>query len=484
MTFSARQPAIYEINTWVWLQRLSAKYGRRIELGTVPPSEWDALGTLECDAVWLMGVWERSPVGRAIALADEGVMSACRRALPDMTEDDVPGSPYSIRSYRVDERLGSLGAARKELAERGLRLILDFVPNHVAPDHRWTTDHPEYFIHGDAEMLASGAAFESAGSIIACGRDPNFPAWTDTAQLNAFSPALRKEVIDTLSGIASQCDGVRCDMAMLLLNDIFQRTWGSRAGTRPEIEFWNEIIPAVKRQYPQFLFLAEAYWDLEWTLQQLGFDFCYDKRLYDRLIGGDAQSLRAHLGADIAYQEKLVRFLENHDEPRAAVLPFPRHQAAAACIATLPGALLYHQGQFCGATVRLPVQLGRSPEERCNGNVAAFYDRFQQWTPLLKTREAVWQLRTVSGWPGNTTADSLLAWSWQGINGKFLFVVNFSDTRAEARIDVPWKAAGASWKLIDLNTGDNYDRDVRELAAQGLYVARDPWQYHLFKFES
>src|SRR5215213_5645783 len=149
----------------------------------------------------------------------------------------------------------------------------------------------------------------------------------------------------TVLDIADQCDGVRCDMAMLLLNRVFAQTWGERVGWPPPSEYWTDVIGAVRAAHPGFVFMAEAYWDLEHELQSLGFDFCYDKRLYDRLESGDAPSICQHLQADLDYQNRLVRFLENHDEPRAAATFTPdRERAAAVVIATLPGALLWHEG--------------------------------------------------------------------------------------------------------------------------------------------
>ena len=315
------------------------------------------------DAVWFMGVWERSPAGLAIARTNPSLMADFRRALPDLAERDIVGSPYCVRRYVVDT---ALAEARKQLAQRGVKLILDFVPNHVAPDHPWTDDHPEYFIRGDREDLAKEpeSFLERNGRIFACGRDPYFPAWPDVLQLNAFAPGLRRAAIDTVSGIAEQCDGVRCDMSMLFINSIFERTWGQRAGPKPSTEYWPDLITAVKRGHNQFMFMAEAYWDLEWELQQQGFDYCYDKRLYDRMEHGDVNGVRQHLCADLAYQSKLVRFLENHDEPRAASTFEPdEHRAAAVIILTLPGTKLLYEGQFEGLRTRLQVFLARRPEE-------------------------------------------------------------------------------------------------------------------------
>src|SRR5215467_2776788 len=288
-------PSLYEINTWVWLSELSRKFGKTVRLSSVPANEWDVIADYGFDAVWFMGVWERSPKGIAIANQNKNLLDDFRRALADFRPEDNVGSPYCVRRYVVDQHLGGpegLAIARGELAKRGMNLVLDFVPNHVAPDHPWVVEHPEFFIHGNADDARKDPSsyVDVRGTVYANGRDPYFPAWQDVLQLNAFAPGLRQAVIQTISSIAQQCDGIRCDMAMLMLNPIFERTWGGRAGPRPSVEYWVEVIPAIKRRYPGFLFIAEAYWDMEWQLQQEGFDFCYDKTLYDRMEHGSAES--------------------------------------------------------------------------------------------------------------------------------------------------------------------------------------------------
>ena len=334
-----RRPTVYEINTAVWLRRLGRDGGAEhaLSLDQVPDAEWDALAALPVDAVWLMGVWERSPAGLEIARANPELDAGNRAALPDLRDEDVIGSPYCVRDYAVDARFGgpdALAHAREQLAARGLGMILDYVPNHVAPDHPWLGRAARVLSAGtDEELAAHPEAFvRTAAGVVANGRDPYFPPWPDVVQLNAFSPALRSAVVETLLEIGGQCDGVRCDMAMLMTNEVFARTWGERAGAVPEGDYWPAMIERVKGTFPDMVFIAEAYWDMEWTLQQEGFDYCYDKRLYDRLVHEPAASVRGHLQAGADYQEGLIRFIENHDEPRAAATFAPAQARAAAVV--------------------------------------------------------------------------------------------------------------------------------------------------------
>jgi glycosidase len=483
-----RYPNSYEINTWVWLSDLSRKCGKTVDLSSMPSAEWDAIAAYGFDAVWLMGVWERSPAGISIANKNKILLDDFRRALPDFRANDNSGSPYCVRRYLVDQHLGGpdgLGLARRELAKRGMNLILDFVPNHVAPDHLWAAERPEYFIRGSADDLRNDPSsyVEVHGTVYARGRDPHFPAWPDVLQLNAFEPALRRAVIETVSSIAQQCDGIRCDMAMLVLNPIFERTWGGRAGAQPTTEYWVDVISTIKNEYPGFLFIAEAYWDQEWELQQQGFDFCYDKKLYDRLEHGNAESIRLHLYADLAYQGKLLRFIENHDEPRAAAtFPPAKERAAALTIATLPGTRLFHQGQFDGRKVRLPVFLSRSPDEPVDQDLQEFYRKLLQAVNRPIFREGQWSLCERTGWPDNESFQNLVAWSWVKDADRYLIVVNLSDSSVQARVRVPWTdASGGTWNLIDVLSGANYERDGDEMQSQGLYVELEPWNGHFFK---
>jgi Alpha amylase, catalytic domain len=485
-----RYPTIYEINPRVWLSELSERVGNPVTLSSVPPAEWDAIAKFRFDGVWLMGIWERSPAGIAIANRNNSLLDDFKRALPDFRLQDNVGSAYCVRRYSVDEHLGGpkgLAVARQELSKRGIRLILDFVPNHVALDHPWVSEHPEFFIQGNADDVKNDPVSfaQVGGRVFACGRDPYFPAWQDVLQLNAFQPGLRQAAIETVSTIARQCDGIRCDMAMLLLNPIFERTWGNRAGQRPATEYWRDLIPAIKRTYPEFLFIAEAYWDLEWELQQQGFDFCYDKRLYDRLERDNAESVRLHLCADLAYQAKLLRFIENHDEPRAAAtFSSAKERAAAVTTATLTGARLFHEGQFEGRKIRLPVFLSRRPPESADPALQAFYKKLLDTIDAPVFKEGRWKLCKCTGWPDNPSYQNLVSWSWVKDNDRYLIVVNLSDNAAQARVHVTWdELRGKTWRLVDALSDATYDRNGDEMRDLGLYVDLGPWACHFFRLQ-
>ena len=487
-------PFIYEINTWPWLDELSRRCGRRVELGDVPGEVWDAIATSGADVVWLMGVWQRSPAGVAIARADESLVQHCRDILPDFTIDDIVGSPYCIRGYEVEPMLGGpdgLASARQALADRGMRLILDFVPNHVAPDHSWTTAHPEFFVGGTADDLREEPAsfIEVGGKVLANGRDPYFPAWPDVVQLNAFSTELRAAVITTLTRIAEQCDGVRCDMAMLMMNDVFARTWGERAGDVPSQEYWPLVIGAVRSVQPDFTFIAEAYWDLEAALQEQGFDYCYDKGLYDRFVeGGDAAAVRRQLDAEPDHLSRLVRFLENHDEPRAAsVFSLEGHKIAAVTSFTQPGARLVYDGQFEGRRVHLPVQLGRSPVEEVDNELLDFYGRLTNILRDNTFRTGSWAAAEITGWDDNATTADLLAWTWHG-DARWLVVVNLGDQVASGMVRARWDGRGAldpqvdEVDLVDDTRDLRYRRSTADLT-DGLFVELGPRLWHLFRVE-
>lgn len=481
-----KNPKIFQINTWSWLYGLSETYNYPITLKNVPEEVLDKQISL-FDAVWLMGVWERSPKGREIAIQHPDLQKEYRSALRYFSTDDVVGSPYSVHYYHVDSHLGGqegLAFFRKQLADRGLLLLLDYVPNHVAIDHVWTLEKSDAFIEGTFEEQISkpDEFFSVRGKVYAHGRDPNFLPWSDTVQINAFSSDARLKAINTLLSIAEKCDGVRCDMAMLMTNDVFKKTWGERVGIPPEKEFWCEVIPSVKEKNANFKFLAEVYWDMEWELQQQGFDYCYDKRLYERLAKEDAESIRSHLEADIDYQGKLVRFIENHDEQRAYnIFGEKKSRLAAIIILTLPGATLIHEGQMEGHKVKLPVQLRRRPMEVDITELMDFYQNLLKIIPGKEKGKGQWELCKIEPVANDYSYKNLIAYTWSFVNKNILIVVNFSPYLTQGHVRIKGVHYGFNeWTFRDLLTEEKYTYKGEDLDTYGFYVDLDAWKGHIF----
>ena len=484
-----KNPKIYEINTWPWLNSLSETYSKPITLENIPDEILDQEISL-FDAVWFMGVWERSPASKKIALQHPDLQQEYHRALYDYREQDVVGSPYAVYYYHVDKNIGGIDGLkniRKRLAERDIRIILDYVPNHVSVDSLWTLES-NLFIEGTTEDLMSHPYdfFSISDKVFAHGKDPNFAAWTDTIQINSFSQEARQKTKNTLLNIAELSDGVRCDMAMLMTNDVFRRTWGERAGPIPKNEFWSDVIPSLKSNFPDFLFIAEVYWDMEWELQQQGFDFCYDKRLYERLTHENASTIKDHLKAELDYQSKLVRFIENHDELRAIdKFGEERSRAAAAIALTLPGARLVYEGQTNGYKLKLPVQLGRWPSEEKNKNLHKFYHDLLKSMPSIIFENANWSLCEAQPVSYEDSSNSnIISYLWKSSDFIRLIIVNFSPFPSKAHITSEKLNYGdGNWTFTDLLIQRDFTYSGEDLSKFGLYIELSGWNTHIFNIK-
>jgi len=283
-------------------------------------------------------------------------------------------------------------------------------------------------------------------------------------------------------------------MAMLLEPAVFFTTWGDRSlpidGTPPvDTEFWPEAIVAVRAQHPGFVLMAEVYWDLEWQLQQHGFDYTYDKRLYDRLRSGAAAAVRGHLTADPDFQRRSARFLENHDEPRAAQI-FPEvavHEAVAVLTYLGTGLRFLHEGQLVGRRVKAALHLRRRPAEQADPALVAFYDRLLGLLADPVLREGHWQLlETVPAWEGNPTYDAYVVAGWSAESGaplRWLVAVNVGDGQAQGRVVLADVLPAAEvLTLTDrMHEGTVYDREVADTAAHGLFLDLGPHGYHVFE---
>ena len=281
MINSVSYPSLYQVNTRVRLRELSNQLNCPATLNDIPDTELDEWVNLGFHWIYFLGVWETGLLGRNVSRSHPGWRREYEELLSDLQEDDICGSCFAVTRYRVSELLGgneALLRLRKRLQQRGLKLMLDFVPNHTALDCPWVEEHPDFYIQGTLSDLEQEplnyVQIPVAGKnpVFAHGRDPYFPGWPDTLQLNYHNPAVLKAMLAELLKVAQLCDGVRCDMAMLILPEIFQRTWGMTSEL-----FWPEAIHQVRKQHQDFVFMAEVYWNMEWRLQQQGFDFTYDK---------------------------------------------------------------------------------------------------------------------------------------------------------------------------------------------------------------
>ncbi|MGV2435808.1 MAG UNVERIFIED_CONTAM: hypothetical protein LVT10_13840 [Anaerolineae bacterium] len=333
---------------------------------------------------------------------------------------------------------------RARLQKRQISLILDFIPNHMATDSNWLKQAPRLFIQGTPELhakddlsfLKTTDAWERE-VIVARGRDPYFPAWIDTAQLNAFHPDLRQQVIDTLLRIATICDGVRCDMAMLMTNVVFHQTWGwlLKAFPTPPTEYWCEVISAVKAQFPSFIFIAEVYWNMESQLLQQGFHYTYDKRLYDRLLEGNAgQSAPIRLLTSVfktAWCASLRTMMNLVLAPRLAMSVSRGWQFWLSRSLVLSSLFM---GSLKGRKLELPVQSSRAPQEVVNPTLKLFYrNLFKELHSSIYTK-GIWRLFDFvpsAGFPYNVIAHG---WVDAASVAYRLIVVNVSGAFAKGII--------------------------------------------------
>ncbi|MBL7849817.1 MAG: hypothetical protein JNN04_02865 [Cyclobacteriaceae bacterium] len=484
-----KYPSLYEVNTRVWMTQLSQALGRKATLDDIPNQELDRLAELGFDWIWFLGVWQTGEQGRLISRGNEQFRREFEETLWDLKESDIGGSCFSIAGYSVHPDLGgneALARLRERMHARHLKLMLDFVPNHMGPDHPWVKTNPGYFVSGsqtDLERQPQNFARVGNGKserVLAHGRDPYFDGWPDTYQLDYSNPALAEAMKQELLRISGQCDGLRCDMAMLILPEIFERTWGRKA--QP---FWPGSIQAVREKSPDFVFMAEVYWDLEWVMQQQGFDYAYDKRLYDRLHEGAARPVRDHLRAGLDFQDRLARFLENHDEPRAAsTFDDKPHEAAAIITYLTPGLRFFHQGQFEGRKKRISPHLVRMPHEPLRTNLLQFYTRLLEVLKKSVFRNGQWSLLECQpAWEGNETHDALLAFAWDGLDGsRALIVVNFAPHQSQGYVRMHYPdLADQMVPFRDLLSTARYDRDGGELLDKGMYFNMPGWAFHVFE---
>ena len=232
-------------------------------------------------------------------------------------------------------------------------------------------------------------------------------------QLNAFSPDLRDAVAELLVDIGAQCDGLRCDMAMLMTNEVFARTWGDASrpgrgvlagGHRPRRSGRTPSSCSSPRPTGTWSGRCSSRASTSATTSASTTGSSHD--------GADA--VRGHLQADAGLPGAAAAL---HREPRRAARGAPfgpaQARAAAVVISTLPGARLFHDGQLEGQRTQIPVFLGRGPDEPPDEDLRAFY---------AGCCRAVAELS--GSWRLLDSEAPLVAWAWDDDD----VVVNLSDS--------------------------------------------------------
>ncbi len=422
-------------NTYVWLDQLSKKYSFPIvHLDQIPEAELDQLARWGFTALWLIGLWERSPASKRIKQL---------RGNPDAV-----ASAYSLFDYTIASDLGGEEAYRilSEKARKfGIRLASDMVPNHIGIDSPWVINHPEWFISVDESPFPSysfngpnlswnervgiyiedhyynntdaAVVFKRVDNwtgntkYIYHGNDGTSMPWNDTAQLNYLLPEVREAVIQTILQVARLFPIIRFDAAMTLAKRHYQRLWFPEPGSGGDIpsraehamtreqfnaafphEFWREVVDRVAQEIPDTLLLAEAFWLMEgYFVRTLGMHRVYNSAFMNMLRDEKNQEYRLVLKNTLEFDPEIlkryVNFMNNPDE-RTAVDQFgkgDKYLGVCTMLATLPGLPMFGHGQIEGFTEKYGMEYRRAYwDEHPDGDLIARHER--QIFPLLKKR--------------------------------------------------------------------------------------------------
>jgi glycosidase len=394
----------------VWLDQLSRKHGRAItRLDHIPDEELDQLARWGFSALWLIGLWERSP-------ASQQIKQRCGNP-------DAGASAYSLLDYGIAGALGgdaAFDSLRDRASRRGIRLASDMVPNHMGIDSRWVIEHPDWFLslpyspypaytfngpdlsrdsrvsifvedhyydRTDAAVVFKRVDRHSGETrFIYHGNDGTLTPWNDTAQLNYLNPEVREGVIQTILHVARHFPIIRFDAAMTLAKRHYQRLWFPEPGTggaipsRAEhgmtrnefdrampVEFWREVVDRVAAEMPDTLLLAEAFWLMEgYFVRTLGMHRVYNSAFMNMLRDEENANYRSVIKNTLEFDSEIlkryVNFMNNPDE-RTAVDQFgkgDKYFGVCTMMVTLPGLPMFGHGQIEGFTERYGMEFHRA----------------------------------------------------------------------------------------------------------------------------
>ena len=494
------QNLVYQIDIREFFFRHQSKNPTIKNLLDLPSEFFDELKSLGVDFLWLLGIFEPSQISREISISMKELHKKYSSSLLDWTEDDVIGSPYAITSYKISKQFGGeeiyIKFRDKIRKDFKLKVILDFVPNHFAIDSPVVQKHPEFFIQANEEQKNKKPDdfivlnVKNKEYIFAHGREPYSPVWKDTVQVDYRSKSVRDFMIKELLKLSKKCDGLRCDMSMLLLSDVFLENWKDfkiPADYVPTAkEFWFDAISKVKKENPEFVFIAEVYWHREDDLLALGFDYVYDKIIYEFLIDNRVDLINEYIKKNFSYQRNRFVFLENHDEQRSAhIFPDDKLMSAATLIYTLPAMKLIYDGQLEGREFHHAIQLRRLQNEEVNSHIKNFYKKL--FYAIKKSSIAGYYfklLKPIPAWEGNPAYLNFIIYLYEDEKfNKDLVVINLSPYQSQCKVKIEsYDLIDKKFLIKDRLSDEEYLRDGNEMFHQGLYLDLKPYQSQIFEF--
>jgi len=491
---------VYQIDIREFFYRHKSKNPSIKNLLDLPAEFFDDLKSIGVDFLWLLGIYEPSLASREISISMKDLHKKYYSSLPDWKEEDVIGSPYAITSYKISREFGGEEVYKKfrEKIRKNykLKVILDFVPNHFAIDSPVVQKHPEFFIRATEEQKNQRPDdfitlnINGKEYIFAHGREPFSPVWKDTLQIDYRSKSAREFMMKELLKLSKKCDGVRCDMSMLLLSDVFFDNWKDYPLPDDYVpaaqEFWSDAISKVKKENPDFIFIAEVYWHREGDLLNLGFDYVYDKIIYEFLVNNQVDLINEYIKQNYTNRKNRFIFLENHDEQRSAhIFTSSKLQAGATLIYTLPGMKLIYDGQLEGREFHHAIQLRRLQEENEKSYIKTFYRTLFSAIKKSSIPEAYFKLlEPIPAWEGSPAYHNFIIYLYEDEKfNKDLVVINLSPYQSQCKVKIEsYDVINKKFLIKDRLSDEEYVRDGNEMFYQGLYLDLKPYQSQIFEF--
>ena len=481
--YICKHPFLYEINTRPWLYELSIKYKKSItKLRDIPLEEFDYLAENGVDYIWMMGVWKLGTYG-----LEFDKKQSYTKYLPDCTLDDVIGSPYAVYEYTCNPEIGvdeDLTWLKSQINKKGMKLMLDFVPNHSAVDTPQATSAPEMYIRAP-EGVKDETRYTEAG--LAYGANKNHFTWMDVLQWNYFEPRTIEFMKNNIIKILNYADAIRCDVAYQELNDVFEITWPDELKaygySKPSVEFWSYAINEAKKINPDVIFLAEAYDDIyNEMLVNLGFDYAYNRNILKKLMISAKEFKEYIKDKDGNFWKDKANFVENHDELRAVYNMggnYQKAKAAGTIAATIGGMIFMNHGQWIGKKNMLDVHLRRCEDEPINTEIQNHYKKLNQ---IIKDKafrgENYYYIENMSG----DKKEDFISYIREEDKSHYLVVVNFSDNDGCANVPI-YNIKGFRYSLLyDVLNEEEYIENLDDIKNKGLNVCLKAWESQIFKY--